>query len=212
MNKFGIAIVVACLMALTAGTVSADLMTYDFTDTLSWAALNDGYGQKISFGQSFGYQHDITDDVDFGAGDDVIAAKLTLQFSDVELVGEWEWVKKWVSTSWGGYWQYGWEWQETWQEEGSPSEEVRVAFDGQSWIVLGDVDTGTYDLVVDLALLNDNGKLDVTVDVYNRKGDVYLTSSVLTGTAQVVPVPGAVLLGVLGLGAAGMKLRRRNAA
>ncbi len=203
MKKFSIALVVACLMALTAGTVSADPITYDFSDTISWS----GNGVLITPNNTpFGYQHDINDDVDLAAGDEVISATLTLTFKDDDNDNHGEY---WVQTGWGwgnGYWQ-----------QYDNREYVRLAFDGTDWFEFAggaEIDNTVYTMVVDVGFLNDNGVLDVEVDVWNAlgTGDVYLKRSELCGTAEVVPVPGAVLLGVLGLGAAGMKLRRRNAA
>jgi len=45
---------------------------------------------------------------------------------------------------------------------------------------------------------------------WTTTGDICLTTSVLTGEFTPVPVPGAVLLGILGLGAASRKLRRNK--
>ncbi len=203
MKKFSIAIVVACLMALTAGTVSADPLTYDFSNTITWG----GNGMLITPNNTpFGYQHDINDDVDFAAGDEVISATLKLTFKDND------------NDNHGTYWvQTGLYWWQGYYQQYDNREYVRLAFDGSGWVELAggaEIDTAVYSMVVDVGFLNDNGKLDVQVDVWNAlgTGDVYLKKSELCGTAQVVPVPGAVLLGVLGLGAAGMKLRRRNAA
>jgi len=65
-----------------------------------------------------------------------------------------------------------------------------------------------------LCWINDgsgDGILDVTVKVWNPTGvaTAWLDHSVLYGDLVVVPVPGAVLLGILGLGAAVVKLRKR---
>ena len=194
MNKFGIALVVACLMALTAGTALAEPFT--FIDTMSF-----GNGQLITNSTSgqnpgpFTYQHDLLNaeppvDVDVY---EVLEANLKLQFSDTD--------------SDQGYWVWWW-----WYVPGE-EEVVKVTFDGSEWQNIGDVDTEWTDsIAVNVDLLNYDGLLSVKVEVTNSGGDVCLLASELSGTAQVVPVPGAVLLGVLGLGAAGMKLRRRNAA
>jgi Domain of unknown function (DUF4114) len=48
-------------------------------------------------------------------------------------------------------------------------------------------------------------------DLAGPNADRDFTDMVLMVESVMVPVPGAILLGVLGLGAAGMKLRRRNA-
>ena len=89
-------------------------------------------------------------------------------------------------------------------------EYARVAFDGESWVSIGEVDDGYYPLVLDIDWLNDDGILDVTVKVSNPLGTAtaWLDHSVLYGNMAHVPVPGAALLGVLGLGYASMKLRR----
>jgi len=204
MKKFSIALVVACLMALTAGTVSADV--YDFEDEIDY-----GYpGQLITQQSAHVYFHNINPYVDFAAGDEVVEAELTLVFNDVERERYWSngWKYRWVEEgddTYGGWYGWGAYDNEEW---------VALQFDGGAWNYLGEVDTGTETLEVAMALLNTDGILNVTVAVYNDlcTADIYLQSSTLSGTAQVVPVPGAVLLGVLGLGAAGMKLRRRNAA
>jgi len=55
-----------------------------------------------------------------------------------------------------------------------------------------------------LASLSQDGIVNFTLTPIT--GDIYYTSG--TMTAEIVPVPGAVLLGMLGLGVAGVKLRK----
>ena len=88
-----------------------------------------------------------------------------------------------------------------------------------SWVLIGmPVGVDTLPLSVDPLWLNDDGMLSVEVTIddtplgcfggwINGEADVYLVQSELTGT--YVPVPGAVLLGMLGLSVVGVKLRKR---
>jgi hypothetical protein len=55
-----------------------------------------------------------------------------------------------------------------------------------------------------LASLSQDGIVNFTITP--TYGDIYYTSG--TMTADIVPIPGAVLLGILGLGVAGLKLRK----
>ena len=194
--------IAAALVAVMGSPVSADL-TYTFTDTIDFTSQDlqvnpywstgdsPGNGKMILEGQDFSYEHNINDLVDFAAGDLVTDADLTLDFHDDDPADQIK-LKKGIIVD-------------------NEEEWVRVGFDGSSWVdIAGEVDTGLYSLVVDIGWLNDGGVLGVTVGVWNnplRTGDVYLRSSTLSGTA-VVPIPAAVLLGILGLGAAGWKLRK----
>jgi len=90
-------------------------------------------------------------------------------------------------------------------------ESAKVGFDGEQWQEVGEVDDGVYSLVLDVDWLNDDGVLDVTIEVSNPLGTAtaWLDHSVLYGNMAHAPAPAAVLLGMLGLGYAGMRLRRK---
>ncbi len=191
-----IATVVAALVAVVGSPASADLYPFnssiDFTSPSNpyWNPGDDqGRGKHIKEGPGssskddpFNYAHNINPLVPLG--DLVIDAMLTLEFVDDD-------------------------------PDKNGSEYVQLAFEGGSGIPIGEVDTGVYDppFIVNVNWLDDR-ILNVRVEVTNEndRGDVYLKSSTLSGNAEVaspvVPSPASVLLGFLGLTAAGLKLRK----
>jgi len=189
MKKFSIAIVVACLMALTAGTVSAEVYT-DFvqvnkylsagwegpwwnpvpgTDSVSWSHSNPYDGGDYEAALAMNLIDEVTLTVKasgIATGDDFVG----ITFTDKDGVDHYL-----------GLLVNG---DNTWNLD-------------ENWLNGVEV-TGTLNFVSNVW--------------YDWMDDACIISSTLTVTGEPVPVPGAVLLGVLGLGAAGMKLRRRNAA
>jgi len=176
------------------GVGQADMFpaqTIDFTSSSNpyWNASDDStMGKLIENGSPFNYQHDLNALVSL-PGDVINSATLELYFIDEET-------------------------------DNNPNKEeyVQIAFDGSAWTALGEVDTGarTYNVTT---YINTDGILNVSVDVLNTATgvgvveEVYLNYSTLSGeytpyVAEPVPVPGAVLLGMLGLCVAGVKLRK----
>ena len=96
------------------------------------------------------------------------------------------------------------------KDDNDLSSEYTVAiYDGVNWNI-GDWfgwSTEVFDVSVNPSLVAD-GKLDITVKA--TKGDFYFNKSLLSVESDYVPipVPGALLLGMLGLSAAGIKLRK----
>jgi hypothetical protein len=189
-----IAGIAVAVMVLLNGSASAS--PYAFEDLIdTWYADGTPGGPfdstYLSQANPLEYTHDLTQEVDFGAGHQILTAALELDFTN-DLTDSTE-------SKWGIIW---WDHREF----------VRVAYDGAGFTEIGEVDDGQHDLVLDINWLTD-GQLDVRVEVHNYGvlgwADAWLDHSRVYGTA-VVPVPGAVLLGVLGLGAAGLKLRKRS--
>jgi hypothetical protein len=187
-----IAGLVVCMTCMSS-SVSADL--YTFEDTIdTWGPFQVD-AAWIAQGFPLNYTHDLTQEVDFDAGDLVTEAWLELDFTNDATDDH-------GSRLWG---IIQWDFREY----------ATVAYDGVNWVPVtpgGEVDDDAYSLVLNIDWLNNNGMLDVTVAVSNPLGTAtaWLDHSKVHGTAEtpVVPVPGAVLLGTLGLVAAGRKLRR----
>ena len=146
----------------------------------------------IGEGQTYTYSHDLASALPplTIPGDTVTSATLKLTFDDDEFLGD--------------FW--------------SPLEYAWVELDDTGTWGWTEVNDGTYPIPVNIAWLNDNGilKVEVTIDDDplsdywdgRNYADVYLTKSELCGEFTPVPVPGAILLGILGLSVAGLKLRK----
>ena len=134
----------------------------------------------------FDYQHNIAGVL--GAGDTLNGATVSLYFIDDE--GD--------------------------SGNSNKKEEVRLRFDNGSWVNLDEVDSGSegpYNVLTSLA----DGILNVRVDLCGSgdKEDIFLKMSTLcldytpyVPPVTPTPVPAAFLLVALGLGTAGIKLRR----
>ena len=193
--------VAAISVVLAGGPVWGDLRP--FSTEVSFISTSNPNGQLVTRTSSYTYEQSIDSPtvVNLSAGDRVTDATLTLTFYD--------------------------------NEDDQPNSDkhnknefvtVRVAtdlaFSSSVSTSLGDVDTQSrvlsytgQDLTNYIAWLNDDGKLGVKIQLDFDNQDVYLTSSEISGyftpaAPPVVPVPGSVLLGFVGLTAAGLKLRK----
>ena len=209
--------VVAALVACMGSPVLADLVVDDvagtFVDTIEFSTeLEDWRGNPYTVdyaliveGTTFEYSHDLNagvDGLDIPTSNNITGAYLQLDFKDVDL--------------------FGYEYDD-WFIGANLEENVRLGLDNGAFVEIGEMDD-SYGTVIEIASLNDNGRLDVDIQVYNdpdawNAGDLMLVSSELSGTYEGVienipdpieniPVPGAFLLGMLGLSAAGIKLRK----
>jgi len=198
-RTFLLALLLFVALGLTSvGLVNAGTFTFeDMIDTWGKDPLGNKIGVRPIFeGVPFTYQHDLNDNVNFAAGELVTEAWLELDFTNdlTDAVG---------SGFWGLIkWDY--------------SESVTVFYTGTTWLEdLGEVDNGQYKLALIIDWLNDDGFLDVTIDVTNPLGTAtaYLDHSRLYGTAATpaVPEPATVLLlgsGLIGLAAIRKKLKK----
>jgi len=93
-------------------------------------------------------------------------------------------------------------------------EYVEVAYDGSGWVDLSEVGNGQYDIKLGIDWLNDDGMLDVTIDVSNglNTASAWLDHSKLYGKVAAVPEAGTLALFGLGLAGIGAVRRRRTAA
>ncbi|HPC96809.1 MAG TPA: hypothetical protein PLU87_17825 [Sedimentisphaerales bacterium] len=214
MKKLNIPVVIFALVALAAATASADIYPKTVTDVIdTWGILRIDAAPIIE-GAPLTYFHDLNQEIDF-VTEYVTQATLALDFTNMGPDGYTQTV--WIQTGrwpWQGYWDDEYVLVPGWEEY------VTLVFDEETGqlVQLGEIDednepvTG---IVLDVDWINDDGKLDVGISVWNYgilPAGISLDKSTLTATVEAVPVPGAALLGVLGLSAAGMKLRRRKSA
>ncbi len=186
MKKYSIAIVVAALIALTAGSAFADTFTSTVNVNQVISELSNGNAGSLTY---YHYLNVATPPLTI-PGDVVTSATLTLTFSDDE------------DPSW---------WGESAYEYG------RVTLDGVVTFGWQELNDGAYPMTVNPIFVNTDGVLAVLVQIDNNEdgwwgttGDICLVTSVLTGEFTPVPAPAAVLLGLLGLSAAGARLRKNR--
>ncbi|MBP7051964.1 MAG: hypothetical protein KBE65_13200 [Phycisphaerae bacterium] len=185
----------AVLFVLGVNAASADLWQgtdYGFVDQIAvdtWPRLLgwDLDATRITQGSPLAYRHDLTV---YGVPDERRVAEAWLELSFVNDLSD--------------YYSMGR------IKLLDLREFTTLVFDGSAWKGLDEVDNGAYELAMNVDWLNDNGVLDVKISVSNPLGQAtaWLDHSVLYGNFVHMPVPAAVLLGAVGLGYAGMKLRR----
>jgi hypothetical protein len=202
----------ALILPLAGLCLEARAATISFEETLRFTG-EEGYiselmGQEGSGLKYFSFTHDISDQVGFGTS--ITEAFLELTFYDDD--------KDSVKTGQGSEINFPWFYEYAWVG-------IAVSNDFTQWYSLGEVDTGAGIVTLDTDWLNDDGKLDVIVRVDNNQsssiGDVYLTSSTLSGEANQalsiaryvppppsVPEPASMLL--FGSGLAGLAWYRRR--
>ncbi len=167
------------MMIVLSFSSTAIALTFEFEDKIdNWGSLGIIGTQQFGVG-GFTYTHDISDRVDFAAGEMVTGAVLELDFTN---------------DSWDGDWlglNY--------------DEHVEYSFDGTNWVYLAEVDNGQYDIAIDIALLNDDGLLTVNLRLQDSGPGVQWASldhSMLSVTAQT-PVPEPTTLFLFGMGILG---------
>jgi hypothetical protein len=193
MNSVNKGVIAGICLTLLAGAAAADSVAFeDVIDT--WGPLN-APSAWIGQNSPLQYTHDINDDVD------LTEAVVTEAWLELDFTND-------ISDYVGWFVDF--------------QEFARVAYDGEGWVPLGEVDNGQYDIELDIAWLNDDGELDVTVQVRNRNGTAtaWLDHSRLYGTAETfgnppAPVPEPITLAGAFLAVTGtagyLRRRMRNA-
>jgi len=190
-RKCVLATVVAVLVVAMGGSASADLwngVDYDFVDVIDTWGSSGADTAWIGQNDPLSYEHDITA-YDVPANFWVTEAWLSLEFTD-----------DWLDNH-GSFLMLEWDFREY----------VSVGHEDGTWTEIGEVDNGQYDVVVDVDWLNDDGVLDVTLNVTNPAGNATasLDTSALYGNLEShAPIPAAAVLGMLGLVTAGLTLRK----
>lgn len=210
MKKPGLKVTLAALAIVGFSTGSSLAAMYAFEDVIdNWNVRGTTYDSVYidqdpdffnlfvpnTVASPFSYSHDLTQEVDFLAGDRVTEAWLALDFTDMDLAefGNPDGFKLW------GLFKY------------DKREFVSYSYDAgtQSFTEINENnDTPEHALTIDW--LNDDGMLDVTIYVKNGlgTGDIGLDSSRVYGYAEPIPEPATMLL--FGTGIAGLAALRQR--
>ena len=196
MKKVFFLLVAFVMVFAIAQTASAATLPFEHMID-DWTVLGFSVDAKpiLEVSNAFSYEHDINGLVNIAGGEKVVDASLQLDFTNdiTDSVG----VEHFPFLFW------------TIDVPYNNEENVRLAFDGSAWIEIGEVDNGQHELAIGISALNDDGVLDVTIDVYNAlgTGSVYLDQSKLSGHYQPVPEPATMTMGLMSL--IGLYVRRK---